>query len=63
MPLEQHPSEAMALYVRTTGDPLQQISPVEREIHAVGPQIVVTMPRTGRQIIDGGLFSARMRRR
>ncbi len=30
------------------------------EIHAVGPQVVVTNPRTGRQIIDGGLFSARM---
>jgi predicted permease len=60
VPLNQNPSDAMALYVRTTGDPLQQISPVEREIHAVAPQIVVTMPRTGRQIIDGGLFSARM---
>jgi predicted permease len=60
VPLEQNYSDAMALYVRTKGDPLQQITPVEREIHAAGPQIVVTMPRTGRQIIDGGLFSARM---
>jgi ABC-type antimicrobial peptide transport system permease subunit len=50
----------MALYVRTLGDPLQQITPVDREIHAAGPQVVVMMPRTGRQIIDGGLFSARM---
>jgi predicted permease len=60
VPLEQNQSETMALYIRTKGDPLQQITPVEREIHAAGPQIVVTMPRTGRQIIDGGLFSARM---
>jgi predicted permease len=60
VPLDQNYSDTMALYVRTKGDPLQQIVPVEREIHAVGPQIVVTMPRTGRQIIDGGLFSARM---
>jgi predicted permease len=60
VPFQQNYSDAMALYVSTSGDPLQQITPVEREIHAVGPQIVVTMPRTGRQIIDGGLFSARM---
>jgi ABC-type antimicrobial peptide transport system permease subunit len=60
VPLDQSYSDTMALYVRTKGDPLQQIVPVEREIHAVGPQIVVTMPRTGRQIVDGGLFSARM---
>jgi predicted permease len=60
VPLEQNYSDAMALYIRTTGDPLRQITPVEREIHAVAPQVVVSMPRTGRQIIDGGLFSARM---
>lgn len=60
VPLEQNYSDTMALYVRTQGDPLLEIAPVEREIHAVAPQIVVTMPRTGRQIIDGGLFSARM---
>ena len=60
LPMEQDYSQTMALYIRTEGDPLEQITPVEREIHAVGPQIVVTMPRTGRQIIDGGLFSARV---
>ena len=60
VPFEQNYSDTMSLYIRTKGDPLQQITPVEREIHAAGPQIVVTMPRTGRQIIDGGLFSARM---
>jgi predicted permease len=60
VPLEQNPSDTMVLYVRTKGDPLEQITPVEREIHVAGPQIVVTQPRTGRQIIDNGLFSARM---
>jgi len=60
LPMEQDYSQTMALYIRTEGDPLEQITLVEREIHAVGPQIVVTMPRTGRQIIDGGLFSARV---
>jgi predicted permease len=60
VPLEQNYTDAMALYVRTQADPLRQITPVEREIHEFAPQIVVMMPRTGRQIIDGGLFSARM---
>jgi putative ABC transport system permease protein len=60
VPLEQNYSDTMALYVRTKGDPLQQITPVERAMRATGPQIVVSSPRTGRQIIDGGLFSARI---
>jgi len=34
--------------------------PVQREIHAVAPQIIVSNPRTGREIIDGGLFGPRM---
>jgi putative ABC transport system permease protein len=34
--------------------------PVQREIHAVAPQIVISNPRTGREIIDGGLFGPRM---
>jgi ABC-type antimicrobial peptide transport system permease subunit len=33
---------------------------VENEIHAAGPQILVTNVRTGSEIIDGGLFQARM---
>jgi putative ABC transport system permease protein len=58
--MEQNYSDTMALYVRTKGDPLQQITAVVQEIHNAGPKIVVMMPRTGRQIIDGGQFSARM---
>ena len=50
----------MALYVRTQGDPQQIMLPVQREIHFAAPQIVVSNPRTGRQIIDGGLFGPRM---
>ncbi len=60
VPLAQNYSETMVLYVRTQADPLQQIGPVEREIHSVAPQVVVSNPRTGAQIVDGGLFSARM---
>jgi predicted permease len=60
VPLDQHYSDGLTLYVRTAGDPLPQIGPVTQKIRAARPQIVVLMPRTGRQIIDGGLFSARI---
>jgi predicted permease len=59
VPLEQNYSDAMTLYVRTKGDPKQILIPVQRELHNVGPQIYLDL-RTGRQIIDGGLFQARM---
>jgi predicted permease len=59
VPLEQNYSDAMTLYARSKGDPGQLLVPVEREIKAAGPQILVGSPRTGRQVIDGGLFQAR----
>lgn len=59
VPLEQKYSDGMTLYVRTEGDPKQILTPVQREIHITGPQIQLSM-RTGREIIDGGLFGARM---
>ncbi len=60
VPLEQNYGVAMALYVRTRDDPQQILLPVQRQMHSVAPQIVITSPRTGRQIIDGGLFGPRM---
>jgi len=60
VPLEQNYGGVMILYVRTRGDPQQILLSVEREIHAAAPQIVVSNPRTGRQIIDGGLFGPRL---
>ena len=36
------------------------LKPVEGEIHAAAPQVLVSAVRTGREIIDGGLFQARM---
>jgi predicted permease len=60
VPLEQNYGGVMALYVRTRGNPQQIMLPVQREIHAVAPQIVISNPRTGREIIDGGLFGPRM---
>jgi len=60
VPLEQNYEGVMTLYVRTKGDPEQMLMPVEREMHAVAPQVLVSSPRTGRQIVDGGLFGPRM---
>jgi predicted permease len=60
LPLEQNYSDSMALYVRTKGDPEPLMNPVQREIRAAGPQILVGSPRTGREIVDNGLFQAKM---
>src|SRR5579862_3194078 len=60
VPLEQNYSDSMVLYVRSKADPDQLMGPVQREIRAAGPQILVGSPRTGREIIDGGLFQAKM---
>lgn len=59
VPLKQNYMDTMILYVKSQGDPLQVIAPVVREVHAAAPLVTVMSPRTGRQIIDGGLFSAR----
>jgi predicted permease len=59
VPLEQNYSDAMTLYVRTKGDPSQILMPVTREVHAIAPRILVAT-RTGREIIDGGLFQAKI---
>jgi len=59
VPLEQNYSDGMVLYVRSKGDPEQLMIPVQREILAAGPQILIGSPRTGREIVDNGLFQAR----
>jgi putative ABC transport system permease protein len=59
VPLDQNYSDVMTLYVRSKGDPRQILGAVERELHTAAPRIVVSV-RTGRQIIEGGLFFARV---
>lgn len=60
VPSEQKYSDAMTLYVRTAGDPRHILMSVQREVLAAGPKIVVSDMRTGRQLIDNGLFQAKM---
>jgi predicted permease len=60
IPLEQNYLDGMTLYVRSKGDPQQILMPVRREISAAGPQILIGGTLRGREIIDRGLFQARM---
>jgi putative ABC transport system permease protein len=60
VPLQQSFSDAMVLYVRSKGDPQQVLLAVQREMHAIGPQISVSDIRTGSKIVDQALFGARM---
>jgi macrolide transport system ATP-binding/permease protein len=60
VPLEQHYSDAMTLYVRSRKDPREILVPVRRELHTAAPQVLANDLRTGREIIDGGLFQAKM---
>lgn len=60
VPLEQNYSDAMTLYVRSKRNPEQVMLPVQREIRAIGPHILVNDIRTGRTIMDDGLFQMKM---
>jgi predicted permease len=60
IPLEQNYSDAMTLYVRSKGDPGQVLIPVQREVRAAGPGLLVNDARVGRTIIDQALFQAKM---
>jgi macrolide transport system ATP-binding/permease protein len=60
VPLEQNYSDGMTLYVRSKGDPRQVLIPIQSELHAAGPQILASTVRTGREIIDAGLFQAKI---
>ncbi len=60
VPLEQDYSDAMTLYVRSKGSPQEILLPVQHEVRAAAPQILAIDIRTGSQIVDGGLFQARV---
>lgn len=60
VPLEQNPSDAMTLYVRTQANPQAILQPVQRELQAIAPEVSTTDARTGRTIIDQALFFAKL---
>jgi predicted permease len=60
VPLEQKFTDGMNLYVRTSGRPEPLITAVQREMQAAGPELLLNDMRTGRQLIDNGLFQAKI---
>jgi len=60
VPLQQNYSGAMNLYVRTAGAPEAMLMPVRRVIAGLAPNVLVGGTLAGREIIDRGLFQARM---
>lgn len=60
VPLEQNYSDAMTLYVRTAGDPSRILTPVQEEIRAAAPEVLISQVQTGRDVINGGLFGEKM---
>ncbi len=50
----------MVFYVRSKGDPREILQQVEREVRSAAPQILVSGTRTGRELVDGGLFQAKV---
>lgn len=60
VPLEQSYNNAMVLFVRSKGDPRQILLPVQRELHAAGPEILANDIRTGQKLVNDALFGARM---
>ena len=60
VPLEQHYADSMTLFVRSTGDPRDVLKSVQGEMRSVSSQVLVSSVRTGAELVDGGLFQARM---
>jgi hypothetical protein len=60
VPFDQYDSDGMSLFVRSKSNPRDLLMPVEREVQAAGPQVLVTGVRTGAELVDGGLFQAKV---
>jgi ABC-type antimicrobial peptide transport system permease subunit len=60
IPLEQNYSDSMTLFVRSKRDPHEILSAVQREVRALAPEVLLSAVRTGGEIMDGGLFQAKM---
>jgi putative ABC transport system permease protein len=60
VPLRQHFSDSMELYLRTSVDPAQVLLAAQRVIHDIDPQMPIPDVRTGRKLIDQALWTASM---
>jgi predicted permease len=60
VPLRQHFSDSMVLYLRTSVDPTGVLLAAQRVIHDIDPQMPIPDVRTGRKLIDQALWTASM---
>jgi putative ABC transport system permease protein len=59
VPLAQNPESALALHVRTTGDPLAIVPIVRGAVREVDPRLVLTRPRTLSHELDRSMAGQR----
>jgi predicted permease len=59
-PLAQNPSGNFTLYVRAAGDPAAILGDVQREIRQLAPSVEISDIRTGGDLMDQVLWSARI---
>ncbi|MBV8571267.1 MAG: ABC transporter permease [Acidobacteriaceae bacterium] len=55
VPLTQNFSDGMMLYIRSKGSPQPLIEPIEQQLRAAGPHVMISS-QTGPEIIKHGLF-------
>jgi len=60
LPFEQHYTDGLVLYVRTTGDPSQAIGTVQRELRAMDAQVPLENAASVDEIIDQSLWMVRI---
>lgn len=60
IPLRQHYSDGMILYVRTAGDPSTMLTTIQGEIHDLDPGLPVDDIRTGTKVINQALWWAKI---
>jgi predicted permease len=60
VPLRQHYSESMVLYVRTERNPVQIISALHSEIRNIDPALPIDDIRTGTKLIEQALWGAKI---
>jgi len=60
VPMEQNYADSMTLYIRSKGAPDSLMQPIESEIRTAGPEVLISSPRTGHEIVDNGLFQEKM---
>ncbi|MBI4487183.1 MAG: FtsX-like permease family protein, partial [Acidobacteria bacterium] len=59
-PLEQDPSDAMVLFVRTAGSPAPALGTAQREVRTLDPHVPLQNPYPMREILNQSLWPARM---